>query len=111
MSTPLIKDSSVPISRVQITSCKNGRLETTMADITNCDNHNERKPSNEANCEETRLLSPEQDPEIEPNPGTSNRNAWTRRNSVSLPAGLDAIMSEPPEYEPQVSFYFGILKL
>lgn len=98
MSSSLIKKDSV--SRVQITSSANRRRET---DISNCDN-NEENINDDINCEERRPLSPEQDSE-EPKPGPSNLNPWARRNSMSLPAGLDAIMTEPPEYEPQVSFF------
>lgn len=107
MSTPLIKKDSVPISRVQITSSKNGRHET---DITNCDNEVEKNIANGVN-EKSEPSSSDEDTPSQPKPGTSTLNSWSRRNSVSLPAGLEAIMTEPPEYEPQVSFASFFLNL
>lgn len=80
-------------SRVRIVN--NGDLKT--ADVSNCRDD----PQNEI---DTIVVEHES---AAPSFSVSNASAsgfspWTRRNSVSLPAGLNAIMSEPPEYEPQV---------
>lgn len=95
---PLIKRDTVPTSQVQIviSSPRNRSHET---DTVNCTNNE---------VLQTTTTVDEQSQSAQNSAANEFANHWHRRNSISLPAGLDTIMSEPPEYEPQVnSFIFN----
>ncbi|XKL69058.1 hypothetical protein PGB90_006827 [Kerria lacca] len=95
MSTPLLKPTSVLASRVRIVNSSNDRNCTT--DVTNCVNNENRQNTFLATNDQRQYeITQEQS-------STNDFQSWKRRNSVSLPAGLDTIMSEPPEYEPQLT--------
>lgn len=123
MTTHLIKitSSAVPTTRVEIVkncgSNGNGYATTNgrRTDAANCDNNetpNSALLHSHTHSQSFSTSSPPSSSSSPPNenqssadkspPSDQGFNRYTRRNSVSLPAGLDAIMSEPPEYEPQV---------
>lgn len=90
---PLIKRDTAPTSQVQIviSSPENRSCET---DTVNCTNNE---------ILQTTTTVDVQSQSAQNSAANGFANHWDRRNSISLPAGLDTIMSEPPEYEPQVS--------
>lgn len=112
MSTPLLNpSSSVPTSEVRII-ISSPSSEIHKADVLNYSDSHENDTEKNNDCESaTDKVQSEQQQSDCGTPGqqiptssssSSSLSPWTRRNSVSLPAGLNAIMSEPPEYEPQV---------
>lgn len=83
-------DGTVPTSQVQIviSSPRNGSNETNTTDSS-----------------DDEILTPlTQNPSSTNNEFNAASNRWHRRNSISLPAGLDAITSESPGYETHVSW-------